>query len=234
MRYYSMRGSVLPGGYPEREWAEKIVNFDTRIFCKEIDSLAWGYVEYKKELTPGQADAYGLVLEGKRQYWCVTTVYDNYGRITAKVIKAVEAFSKPLNMSKRIKEKKICREWFESQEEAEGLSQQDIDRIYDAQRRVYWEADFVNRYIDRREAGIGLCNLSYESLADEREILDKAYSLYEKAEDGNVAYLDTLDVVIDQVERWHGTNSKEYGQEGNSGSCPIWLRGKGKGLLWIR
>ena len=29
------------------------------------------------------------------------------------------------------------------------------------------------------KAGIGSCNLPYESLADEREILDKAYSFYE-------------------------------------------------------
>ena len=204
MKYYSIRRPILPGGYPEKELVEKIVNFDTRIYCHEIEGLAWGYVEYKKELTQDQADAYELVLEGKRKYWCVTTVYDAHGRITAKIIKETEAFRRPLNLFKRIKKKKLRREWFDSLEEAQGLSQQDIDRIYDTQRRIYWEADFVNRCIDRMKAGIGSCNLPYESLADEREILDKAYSFYENEEDCSVPYHDMLDQVIDQVEQWYG------------------------------
>ena len=209
MKYYSIRRPILPGGYPEKELVEKIVNFDTRIYCQEIDGLAWGYVEYKKELTQDQANDYELVLEGKKQYWCVTTVYDAHGRITAKIIKEAEAFRRPLNLFKRIKKKKLRREWFDSLEEAQGLSQRDIDRIYDTQQRIYWEADFVNRCIDRRKAGIGCCNLPYESLADEREILDKAYSLYENEEDCSVPYHDTLDQVIDQVEQWYELELKD-------------------------
>ena len=54
------------------------------------------------------------------------------------------------------------------------------------------------------KAGIGSCNLPYESLADEREILDKAYCFYENEEDCSVPYYDTLDQVIDQVEQWYG------------------------------
>ena len=204
MKYYSIRRPILPGGYPEKELVEKIVNFYTRIYCQEIDGLAWGYVEYTKELTSDQADAYELVLEGKRKYWCVTTVYDAHGRITTKIIKETEAFRRPLNLFKRIKKKKLRREWFDSLEEAQGLSQRDIDRLYDTQRRIYWEADFVNRCIDRMKAGIGSCNLPYESLADEREILDKAYSFYENEEDCSVPYHDMLDQVIDQVEQWYG------------------------------
>lgn len=193
MKYYSIRRPILPGGYPEKELVEKIVNFDTRIYCQEIDGLAWGYVEYKKELTQDQANDYELVLEGKKQYWCVTTVYDAHGRITAKIIKEAEAFRRPLNLFKRIKKKKLRREWFDSLEEAQGLSQQDIDRLYDTQR-----------CIDRMKAGIGSCNLPYESLADEREILDKAYSFYENEEDCSVPYHDMLDQLIDQVEQWYG------------------------------
>ena len=51
MKYYSIRRPILPGGYPEKELVEKIVNFDTRIYCQEIDGLAWGYVEYEKPLS---------------------------------------------------------------------------------------------------------------------------------------------------------------------------------------
>lgn len=114
-------------------------------------------------------------------------------------------------------------------EEAEGLSEQDIDRIYDTQRRAYWEADFVNQCIDRREAGIGLCNLPYESLADEKEILDKAYSLYKKAEDGRVPYLDTLDWVAGQAEQWYGAGFKEY-RQGKTTASVLEYAGMGEGL----
>lgn len=98
------------------------------------------------------------------------------------------------------------------------LTQQEIDEVYRAQQRIYWEADFVNRCIDRLLAGEGLCNLPYSSLADEKEILDEAYQLYNKKEDCNVAYTDTLDAVIDEIERWISngpTGTPGQGEEEN-------------------
>lgn len=82
-----------------------------------------------------------------------------------------------------------------------GLSQTEIDRIYYMQHRVYWEADFVNRCIERRVYDIGLCNLPYDSLAYESMILDTAYEVYWEIEDCNVSYNDTLDAVIDEIEQ---------------------------------
>lgn len=82
-----------------------------------------------------------------------------------------------------------------------GLTQMELDDIYRMQKRVYWEADFVNRCIDRRLEGVGLCNLPYETLADEKTILDTAYELYCKMENRNVPYNDTLDIVIDEIEQ---------------------------------
>lgn len=82
-----------------------------------------------------------------------------------------------------------------------GLTQTDIDNIYRMQKRVYWEADFVNRCIDRRLEGVGLCNLPYETLADETVILDTAHEFYCKMEDCDISYNATLDTVIDEVER---------------------------------
>lgn len=82
-----------------------------------------------------------------------------------------------------------------------GLTQMEIDAIYRMQQRVYWEADFVNRCIDRRLEGIGICNLPYASLADRKAILDVAYGIYQNIEDCNVAYNDTLDAVIDEIEK---------------------------------
>ena len=40
-RYYSIMRPVLPGGFPKKELVEKIENFDTKTFCKEIGREAW-------------------------------------------------------------------------------------------------------------------------------------------------------------------------------------------------
>lgn len=74
------------------------------------------------------------------------------------------------------------------------------DRIYEYQHLSYWEADFINRCSDRLYSGIGRCNLPYETLSEDRELLNTAYTIYQKIQDCNVAYNDTLDCVIDRVE----------------------------------
>ena len=50
-RYYSIMRPVLPGGFPKKELVEKIENFDTKTFCKEIGREAWGCLEYREVLT---------------------------------------------------------------------------------------------------------------------------------------------------------------------------------------
>lgn len=83
-----------------------------------------------------------------------------------------------------------------------SLTQTEIENIYRMQKRFYWEMDFVDRCIDRMLEGVGLCNLPYETLADEKMILDIAYELYCKMADCNIAYNDTLNAAIDEVERY--------------------------------
>lgn len=80
------------------------------------------------------------------------------------------------------------------------LSQQEIDRIYYRQQRIYWEADFINRCLERRTEETGLCNLNYETLPNDTALLDTAYEMYQKKEDCNIAYNNTLDAVIDEIE----------------------------------
>jgi hypothetical protein len=82
-----------------------------------------------------------------------------------------------------------------------NLTQAEIESIYRMQKRLYWEMDFVDRCIDRKLEGVGLCNLPYDTLADEKMILDTAYEMYCKMADCNIAYNDTLDAVVDEVER---------------------------------
>lgn len=82
-----------------------------------------------------------------------------------------------------------------------SLTQAEIENIYRMQKRAYWEMDFVDRCIDRQLEGVGLCNLPYDTLADEKMILDIAYEMYCKMADCNIAYNATLDAVVDEVER---------------------------------
>lgn len=95
------------------------------------------------------------------------------------------------------------------------LTQIEIDSIYRMQQRIYWEADFVNRCIDRRLEGVGLCNIPYETLADERIILDTAHELYCRMADCDIAYNDTLDAVIDEVERCIARGTVSLGRSGD-------------------
>ena len=81
------------------------------------------------------------------------------------------------------------------------LPNQEIEKIYRRQLRFYWEIDFINRCIDRRQDESGFCNLPYETLAKEKALLDKAYEIYNKKEDSNTAYNVTLDLVIDEIEQ---------------------------------
>ncbi len=80
------------------------------------------------------------------------------------------------------------------------LSPKEIDTIYEMQKRSYWEDDFVNRCIDRKLDGIGLCNLPYETLAEDELLLSTGYAIYQKKVDCNMAYNDILDQVIDLLE----------------------------------
>lgn len=75
-----------------------------------------------------------------------------------------------------------------------------IRKAHDIYRQHCFECDFVNRCSDRLEDRIGKCNLPYATLPDEKELLCKAYEIYCKNEDCNVAYNDTMDFVIDRIE----------------------------------
>ena len=80
------------------------------------------------------------------------------------------------------------------------LPDQEMEKIYRIRQRFYWEIDFINRCNDRKWTEIGLCNLPYRKLPDEKKLLDLAYELYNDMEDSNTAYNVTLDLVIDEIE----------------------------------
>ncbi len=119
MRYYSTQRPVMPGSFPKKEAVERIENFDTKTFCEQIGQEAWGFIEYKEPLEEGEADAYSLVFEGTKPYWCVTTSIDDRGRVVANITGKINAACKPENAFTRTSRRDIYRDWFGSYEEAE-------------------------------------------------------------------------------------------------------------------
>ena len=65
MKYYSPKGPITPGSYPEPEGNSilAIVNFDELTYCPEAGRDCWGYIEYALFLTEKEAFDHGLVHE---------------------------------------------------------------------------------------------------------------------------------------------------------------------------
>lgn len=70
-RYYSTRRPVMVGGIPSTEGVTNIVNFESgRLYCREIEDRAWGYIEYATPLDQKQASDYELVLAPQEPSYC--------------------------------------------------------------------------------------------------------------------------------------------------------------------
>ena len=120
-KYYSERRPLLPGGYPAKDKALQIVNFDERIYCEEIAAEAWGYIEYSEPLSAEQADAYELTLAGQNKFWGVTTTVRDDGRVTSAITSVITAVRIPENKEKELARKTIYMDWFSSEEEANAF-----------------------------------------------------------------------------------------------------------------
>ena len=101
---------------------------------------------------------------------------------------------------------------------AAHLSDQETEKIYRIRQCLYWEMDFISRCRERKKEEIGLCNLPYQTLSEEKKLLDLAYELYNDMEDSNTAYNVTLDLVIDEIEHWIRDN--QIGVTAESGENP--------------
>ena len=120
MRYYSTQRPVAPGSFPRGYAAvEKIVNFDRKTFCDEIGLEAWGYIEFSAQLPDGVPERWELTPAGVKRFWCVTTSFDDWGRVISHITGSVDAAVKPANESKSTARRDIYTDWFDSREEAE-------------------------------------------------------------------------------------------------------------------
>ena len=118
MRYYSTQRPVTPGSFPSGYAVEEIVNFDRKTHCDEIGREAWGYIDFAQPLPEGEAQKWELTQAGLKTYWCVTSSFDDRGRVTAAITRVVEAAEKPQNSSTSTKRKDIYSDWFDSREAA--------------------------------------------------------------------------------------------------------------------
>lgn len=119
MKYYSIHRPIQPGGYPRRLQPETITNFDARQFCEEIGRDAWGYIEYPEPLTEKEISDYELTPAGRKLYWCVTSAFDDHGKVIAAITDCQEFDEKPKNSNSTTSRKDIYNDWFESEEEAQ-------------------------------------------------------------------------------------------------------------------
>ena len=81
------------------------------------------------------------------------------------------------------------------------LTYDQLEAAYNIYQEQFISCDFIRRSLERLEEGIGLCNLPYETLHDDPNLLHEAYLQFLRLEDCNVAYNDTLDQVIDAIEQ---------------------------------
>ena len=76
-----------------------------------------------------------------------------------------------------------------------------LEAAYNIYREQFISCDFIRRSLERLEERIGLCNLPYETLRDDPSLLHEAYLQFIRLEDCNVAYNDTLEQVINEIEQ---------------------------------
>ena len=118
MRYYSTQRPVVPGSYPSGNRVESIVNFEKKTFCEEIGREAWGYIDFAQPLPESEAQKWELTQAGLKTYWCVTSSFDDRGRVTAAITRVVETTEKPENSFTSTPRKDIYNDWFDSREAA--------------------------------------------------------------------------------------------------------------------
>ena len=81
------------------------------------------------------------------------------------------------------------------------LTYDQFEAAYNIYREQFISCDFIRRSLERLEERIGLCNLPYETLRDDPNLLHEAYLQFIRLEDCNVAYNDTLEQVINEIEQ---------------------------------
>lgn len=118
MKYYSRMRPVSPGTYP-RGGVSEIVNFDYKQLCEEIQTEAWGYIEYDRELSQKEVEDYELTPAGTKTWWGVTTMFYDDGKVSAAVTGTQQSAVQPDSSQRAGRNKDVYLDWFDSREEAD-------------------------------------------------------------------------------------------------------------------
>lgn len=86
------------------------------------------------------------------------------------------------------------------EELAFALTFPQIREAHEIYKKHCFFQDFIEHCEERRQERTGRCNLPYQTLEQETDILCTAYELYERHEDSNVSYNVMLEGVIDAIE----------------------------------
>lgn len=118
-RYFCSAHPPVPGSIPCPEKTVRVEDFDEKEFCPEIGGEAWGCADYTEPLDEEQCMNYGLIPEGMKPYWCVTTTYRDSGSVSAAITIMIRAMEKPENQFLSLRDRDIYNDWFDSLKEAE-------------------------------------------------------------------------------------------------------------------
>ena len=80
------------------------------------------------------------------------------------------------------------------------LSSPDKRRIYEELSREYFISDFIARVEEKKDDDPDSCNIP-DDLENHPDILDAAYQMYQERKDCNIAYNDTVDSIINTVNK---------------------------------
>lgn len=119
-KYYSYLRPVAPGTYPSGITLLSVENYDTRQFCEEIQTVAWGYFVTDTKLSVSDIVQYDLIPAEKRTWHLVETIVDDDGHVSAKYVGTKDAV-RPVVTDVELHEDGSTRsvDWFKTKEEAE-------------------------------------------------------------------------------------------------------------------
>lgn len=119
-RYYCLLRQAGPGAIPPEAKGCEIHNFSERKFCEDIGMEAWGYISCAHEIPAEVLERYDMVSGNYKKWWCVTTTYDDAGKVRSAITETRGAVKRPNNWSNSTKNLDIYKDWFGSKEEAEA------------------------------------------------------------------------------------------------------------------
>lgn len=67
-RYYCIMRPPMIGGIPNGGLLLEAKAFDERRYIPAIDRMAWGWLEYDRELTPGEISDYELIMHPREGF----------------------------------------------------------------------------------------------------------------------------------------------------------------------